>query len=178
MKLRSLIAVLIFSFTITAISYAANVQDTIIMYKEKVDAAATVFDTVGLEKAAEIFMDKEGKYFFDKGKGYVYIIDESGTVRAHAAKPALVGKKLMKLKDIDGYPIIQSVIDIGAKYKSGWVQYKWPKPGEVKASPKTTYSRQVIKDGKKYVVCAGVYDIALKEVYKVYPAEKSKILDY
>lgn len=89
---------------------------------------------------------------------YIFALDsETGVILAHPIKPALIGKNLMGLKDVEGTMIFVELVK-GAKSPSGeaWVNYMWPKPGEKKPSKKATYVFKV--KGQNIAVAAGIYE--------------------
>jgi cytochrome c len=59
---------------------------------------------------------------------YAFIYDKEGVCLANGARPALVGKNLMSLKDQDGKHLIQEMHTIAYGAGSGWLTYKWPSP--------------------------------------------------
>ena len=78
----------------------------------------------------------------------------SGLCVAHGARPALIGKNLIDLKDQDGQFLIRDLAAIAQSPGSGWVDYKWPNPLTNKIEDKTSY---VEKLGTNYFVGVGVY---------------------
>jgi len=94
---------------------------------------------------------KDGK--FVKDKIYVFVM-RGGIVVAHPFRPKAIGADLINYKDKEGKEFVKEYIEIVKGKGSGWVDYKWPKPGEEKISDKTTY---VLKVDDKYYVCAGYY---------------------
>jgi cytochrome c len=82
-----------------------------------------------------------------------FIYDLSSRCVAHGARPALIGKNLLDLKDQDGKYLIREMIRIARGSGSGWVNYKWPNPLNNKIEDKVSY---VEKMGD-YFVGVGVY---------------------
>ncbi len=85
---------------------------------------------------------------------YPFIYDLKGVCVAHGARPALIGKNLIDLKDQDGKYLIREIIAIAEGPGSGWVDYKWPNPISNKIEDKSSY---VEKLGDNYFVGVGVY---------------------
>ena len=85
---------------------------------------------------------------------YPYIYNLSGLCVAHGARPALINKNLIDLKDQDGNYLIRAHIEIAKGPGSGWISYKWPHPQTNKIEDKTSY---VEKMGDDYFVGVGVY---------------------
>jgi signal transduction histidine kinase len=107
------------------------------------DGAATTFKEVS---------DKSVKAFHDRDL-YPFIYDMSGKCVAHGARPALIGKNLIDLKDQDGKYLIREMVAISKGPGSGWVDYKWPNPLTNKIEDKSSY----IEKMGDYFVGVGVY---------------------
>ena len=97
--------------------------------------------------------DQSTKDFHDRDL-YPFIYDLSGLNVAHGARPALVGKNLISLKDQDGKYLIKDIIAIATTAGRGWIDYKWPNPLTNKIEDKSSY---IEKLGDNYVVGVGVY---------------------
>jgi cytochrome c len=110
--------------------------------------AAAYLQENGADKAFAVFNDKTGP-FIDRDL-YVYALDAGATARAHPISPALVGKSLADLKDVDGKPFVREILAIA---DSGWVDYKWMNPQTKQVEQKTAY---VVKVGE-YHVAVGAY---------------------
>jgi cytochrome c len=96
--------------------------------------------------------DKSTKKFHDRDL-YPFIYDMSGLNVAHGARPALIGKHLIGLKDQDGKYLIREMIDIANGLGSGWIDYKWPNPITNKIEDKSSY----IEKMGEYFVGVGIY---------------------
>ena len=79
----------------------------------------------GLEATLKAVSDKSVGEFHDRDL-YPFIYDMNGTCIAHGARPALIGKNLIDIKDQDGKYLIQEMIKIANGPGSGWIDYKWP----------------------------------------------------
>jgi signal transduction histidine kinase len=77
----------------------------------------------------------------------------SGLCVAHGARPALIGKNLIDLKDQDGKFLIREMVSIAKAPGSGWIDYNWPNPLTNKIEDKSSY---VEKMGD-YFVGVGIY---------------------
>jgi signal transduction histidine kinase len=82
---------------------------------------------------------------------FIYLLN--GVNVAHGARPALVGKNLLNLKDPDGVPLIRQMVEIANGLGSGWINYKWPNPITNAIEDKTSY----IEKMEDYFVGVGVY---------------------
>jgi hypothetical protein len=58
---------------------------------------------------------------------------------AHGARPILIGKNLISIKDQDGKYLIQEMIELAKDKGGGWIEYKWPHPTTNKIEDKTSY---------------------------------------
>jgi len=127
-------------------------------YGSKDEAVAMVkrvedmFASAGAESTFKAVSDMSVASFHDRDL-YPFIYDLSGRCVAHGARPALIGKNLLELKDQDGKYLIREMVAIARGPGSGWVNYKWPNPLSNKIEDKTSY---VEKMGD-YFVGVGVY---------------------
>ena len=84
---------------------------------------------------------------------YPFIYRLDGVNVAHGARPALVGKNLLLIKDPDGVPLIRLMVEMAKGSGSGWLDYKWPNPITNVIEDKTSYF-EIMGD---YFVGVGVY---------------------
>jgi cytochrome c len=127
-------------------------------FGSKAEAVAMVkrvqamFAKDGADATFKAVSDKSVAEFHDRDL-YPFIYDMSGICVAHGARPALIGKNLIDLKDQDGKYLIREMVDIANETGSGWIDYKWPNPLTNKIEDKSSY---VEKMGN-YFVGVGVY---------------------
>lgn len=98
-------------------------------------------------------VNKQDPAFHDRDL-YPFIYNLEGVNVAHGARPALIGKNLVNLKDPDGIPLIRLMIEIAKGKGSGWIRYKWPNPINNKIEDKTSYCEKL---GDNYFVGVGIY---------------------
>ncbi len=110
------------------------------------------FKAVGAEATFKAVSDKTAAEFHDRDL-YPFIYDMSGLNVAHGARPALIGKNLIGLKDQDGKFLIRDMIEIVKTKGSGWYDYKWPNPINNKIEDKSSYVEKL----GDYWVGVGVY---------------------
>lgn len=152
---RILMAVLVLSccFSFATVSVAgeqATKEEVIAKCKEAVKLA----QDQGLDAAIQQVNDKSGPFVWKDT--YVFIVDmDNVSVLAHPIKPKLIGKKLAALKDVNGKMFFTEFVNVAKADGEGWVDYMWPKPGEKKPSPKSTYVFRV--PGQSAAMCAGIY---------------------
>lgn len=70
--------------------------------------------------------------------GYFFIYDMDGVSLMHPRQPELMGRNLWELRDINGVPVIQSLI-AAAAHGGGYVHYTWRKPSLGAYAPKLGY---------------------------------------
>jgi signal transduction histidine kinase len=114
------------------------------------------FKKDGPELTFKAVSDKNTKEYHDRDL-YPFIYDMRGSNKglnvAHGARPALIGKNLIDLKDQDGKYLIREMVDIASGPGSGWVNYKWPNPTTNKIEDKSSY----IEKMGDYLVGVGAY---------------------
>lgn len=127
-------------------------------FGSKAEAVAMVkrvqvmFRERGAEATFKAVSDKSTAEFHDRDL-YPFIYDMAGVNLAHGARPALIGKNLIGLKDQDGKFLVREMLEIAKTKGSGWFDYKWPNPINNKIEDKSSY---VEKMGD-YWVGVGVY---------------------
>jgi two-component system NarL family sensor kinase len=70
--------------------------------------------------------------------GYFFVYDLQGRVLMHSRQPELIGQDLWGLRDPQGRPTIQQLIQ-QAKAGGGYVEYLWRKPSSSQLAPKLGY---------------------------------------
>jgi cytochrome c len=106
----------------------------------------------GPELTFRAVSDKSVKKYHDRDL-YPFIYDLKGLCVAHGARPALIGKSLIDLKDQDGRYLIREMVRIAEGPGVGWVDYKWPNPITNKIEDKSSY----IEKMGDYFVGVGIY---------------------
>lgn len=153
--MRSLAACLAFACLLT-VSPAAPLE-----FGTREEAVAMVkrvqemFRAEGPEATFRAVSDKSVPAFHDRDL-YPFIYDMKGINVAHGARPALIGKNLISLKDQDGVYLIREMVVIANGKGSGWIDYKWPNPLTDRIEDKSSY----IEKMGDYFVGVGVYRVA------------------
>ena len=119
--------------------------------KAMVEKAVKLIQAEGKDKAFAQINDPAGP-FVDRDL-YVFVLNLEGTTVAHGVNKALIGKSLVNLKDADGKPFIQEMIEMGKAGKVGWVDYKWTNPQTKKVEAKSSYLMKV----GDVIVGVGIY---------------------
>jgi cytochrome c len=143
----AMVALLSFTFSASAAEFGTKTE-AVVMVKR----VQAMFAKDGADATFKAVSDKSVAEFRDRDL-YPFIYDMSGICVAHGARPALIGKNLIDLKDQDGKYLIREMVDIANETGSGWVNYKWPNPLTNKIEDKSSY---VEKMGN-YFVGVGVY---------------------
>ena len=154
-------------FVITHFTYAAE-QLSPEWCKTKVQKAADLIKNKGPDAFA-IIRNPQGEFCTDDGEGYVWVHDLNSVIIVNPVKPILEGRCLVEFKDPSGKRIFAAFNKVAENYGQGWVEYTWPKPGKLEASPKISYIMLV--DGTNYVVGAGVFDLKADDIAKKFPTD-------
>lgn len=109
--------------------------------KAMVEKAVKLIETEGKDKAFQQFNDPSGP-FVDRDL-YVFVLNMEGVTVSHGANKALIGKSLLNLKDADGKPFIQEMLEMGKAGTAGWIDYKWANPQTKKVELKSSYIKKV-----------------------------------
>jgi len=140
-------ALIAFACSASAAEYGTK-DEAVAMVKR----VRAMFVKDGRDATFKAVSDKLVGEFHDRDL-YPFVFDMNGNCVAHGARPALIGKNLIDLKDQDGKYLIREMVQIVNGPGSGWIDYKWPNPLNNKIEDKTSY---VEKMGD-YFVGAGVY---------------------
>ena len=141
-------------------------------YKDTRNLVALVEDAAGLieakGEAAFTEFGIEGTRWFN-GSTYLFVYDVDGNTVFHPISPELLGRNVADLKDIDGKPVVQEVIDVAKlpeRAASGWVFYRWQDQRQLSPIWKSSYVRKAVTPtGKTYVVGSGLYDIKVERSF-------------
>lgn len=141
----------LFCFAVTAAkadeSESGTREEAIAMVKRVQDK----FRSDGPQATFAAVSDKSVKEFHDRDL-YPFIYDLNGVNVAHGARPALIGKNLISLKDQDGKYLIREMIDLAESKGNGWINYKWPHPITNRIEDKISYIERM----GEYFVGVGV----------------------
>lgn len=140
------------TFLVGSGAYDMPVQKVFVV--DAVDSAVRLLERKGA-KVFETFRDRRSQYLYQDM--YVFVIAENGMELLNAAFPKLEGRNVLDYHDSKGNYFVKEFIRIAKNKGKGWVNYDWPKPGDVEKLQKSTYVRKAMVDGKMVVVCAGLY---------------------
>jgi len=139
MKKFVLAAVLLLGFAVSA--GAAGDHATPDEAKAMAIKAAAYLKANGEEKAFAAFKDPAGG-FRDRDL-YVVVQGLDGTMKFHPILPAMIGKSLIDLRDVDGKLFVHDIVAIK---DAGWVEFKWQDPVSKSVAPKKSYFIRVGDD--------------------------------
>ena len=138
--------------------------------KQKAKEAAALLKAQG-DGALTAIKDPNGAFRFADGKGYVWVHNLDGVMVMHPIKPALDGKGLLDMRDVNGTYLFVAMNEICEENGEGWVPYAWPKPGEENSSPKISYVVLVEKGDNSYIAGAGMYDVTAADIKAKFPGD-------
>jgi cytochrome c len=147
-SLTIVLVVMVASANLSRASEFGTREEAVAMVKRVQDK----FRKDGADATFKAVIDQSTKEFHDRDL-YPFIYDLTGLSVAHGARPALVGKNLISLKDQDGKNLIREMIAIATTSGSGWIDYKWPNPITNKIEDKSSYVEKL----GDYLVGVGVY---------------------
>jgi len=146
---RLWIVLLVLCFTAPAL--AGTRDDCIAKCKE----AGEFIKTQGINAAIKEINDKEGRFVWNDGVSYVFLMNMKARMLAHPHKPELLKPAtLIDATDIDGKAFFRDFVKKAEKGK-GWAKYMWPVPGMEINKPKHTFIYRVPETD--YFVGAGFY---------------------
>lgn len=119
-----------------------------------VDSAAMLIEKEG-RQAFPIIRDKAGPFMFLDT--YVFIDSPDGVELVNGAFPNIEGRNLMDYKDASGKYMVRGYIGTALTKGAGWVDYLWPKPGQLVSSKKHTYVRKAKYGDEIFIVGSGTY---------------------
>lgn len=105
------------------------------------DKAMAYYQENGRDAAFAAFNDPEGE-FVDRDL-YVFCLDFEGGWHAMGAKPELVGRSAIDLKDKDGKFLVKEMIEVARNDGTGVVNYTWPNPVTGKVGGKSSYIQRL-----------------------------------
>jgi|GEM_PF-1829148 len=138
--------------------------------KQKVSEAVSLLEAEG-RAGFEKLRDPRGPFRFANGDGYVWVNNIDGLTVVQPMKPALEGTPTLTLMDSTGFRFIKAMNSVATQNGSGWVAYRWPKPGTSKESPKISFVHKAVIEGRIYVVGCGIYDITEDKLKECIPGE-------
>jgi hypothetical protein len=126
-----------------------------IFIKDNVDRAVDLIKTKGINEAFMEFSDPAKPFSFFNT--YITVVDSSGKTLLDPAFPGMTRRDLTSFKDAVGKSVVVESLEKLKISDEAWVQYLWPKPGEMLPSRKLLYCRKNIADGNTLYICSDFY---------------------
>jgi signal transduction histidine kinase len=126
-----------------------------VFIQDNVDRAVDLIKTKGIKEAFSEFSDPSTSFSFFNT--YITVVDSSGKTLLDPAFPGMTRRDLASFKDAVGKTVIVEAIEKLKSSDIAWVQYLWPKPGEILPSRKLLYCRKIIVDGNTLFICSDFY---------------------
>lgn len=143
--------ILLLVLLLTAPALAGTRDDCIAKCKE----AGDFIKTQGINAAIKEINNKNGRFVWNDGVSYVFLMNMKARMLAHPHKPELLKPEtLIDATDVDGKAFFRDFIKRAEKGK-GWTKYMWPVPGMDVNKPKHTFIYRV--PDTDYFVGAGFY---------------------
>ena len=135
----------------TVPALAGTRDDCITKCKE----AGEFIKTQGINAAIKEINNKDGRFVWNDGVSYVFLMNMNAKMLAHPHKPELTKPDtLIEATDVDGKAFFKDFVKAAEKGK-GWAKYMWPVPGMEINKPKHTFIYRV--PDTEYFVGAGFY---------------------
>ncbi|MEI7981556.1 MAG: cache domain-containing protein [Bacteroidota bacterium] len=102
------------------------------------------------------------------GNRYLFAYDLDGTCIFHPVSPELIGRNIIKMKDLNGKPVIGEIVQIASntKHPYGWVHYLWMEPGEIYPEYKSSYiMRLTDPSGHVFAIGSGNYKQKAEKIF-------------
>ena len=121
-----------------------------------VERAAAAVEAKGPTAFADFTRDHAG---WNPGEPYLFVYTADGHSAFHATNAELVGRDLSQLRDFNGKPMVQHMLDVARRPErdaSGWIFYLWAEQWEFQPRWKASYIRKAVApDGRVYAVGSG-----------------------
>jgi len=169
----SLLLIVVFTLSIALISYHLHHQ----LYEAKKEEIRHTLETSWGVVAYYVQQAERGELDSDEAQrqarealrsmrfddsNYFWINDLSPTMVMHPMKPELEGQNVAAMKDPQGKPLFQEMVQVARNAGEGYVSYLWAKPGKDRPVPKISYVKLIPEWG--WIVGAGLYVDDVDEV--------------
>ncbi len=119
-----------------------------------VNKAAALIESKGKAAFSE-FRKHDSEWWFDNT--YLFVYDKDMNVLLNPAFPQREGTNVHGQKDVNGKLFHDEFMKVIHDKGSGWVDYMFPKPGQIQPSHKWSYVKAVKIDGATGMIGAGFY---------------------
>lgn len=118
--------------------------------------------TLNQQQAQQHALDTIAAMRYDESN-YYWINDYQPNMVMHPIKPDLIGKSLANNKDPDGTLLFVEMVNIVKQQGSGFVPYKWPKPGKDEPVDKIAFVKGFTP--WQWIIGSGVYLDTIDEAF-------------
>jgi len=150
--MRGRISLAMIALVLATVCASAGEYGTMDEAKTLAIRAAEFLKANGVDKARDTFAKKDGG--FQDRDLYPFMQDRNGILLGHATMPALVGRNMSDMKDVDGKAFPR---EISALKEPGWVDFRWQHPQTKAVVAKTDYCIPVQTDKGDVIVGVGAY---------------------
>ena len=119
-----------------------------------VHKAAALVERKGKAALAE-FRTRDSEWWF--GSTYLFMYDQNLNVLLNPAFPAREGTNPRGETDANGKPFHDEFLKVVQARGAGWVDYRFPRPGQTQPTLKWSYVKAVTIDGTPAIIGAGFY---------------------
>jgi signal transduction histidine kinase len=142
----------VFMLVLLAVPAPAGTRDDCVT---KCKEAGQFITEKGIDAAIKEIGDINGRFVWNDGVSYVFLMNMKAKMLAHPHKPALTEKESLRdTTDVNGKLLFQEMVKKAERGK-GWTKYVWPVPGMDVNKPKHTFIYRV--PNTDYFVGAGFY---------------------
>jgi hypothetical protein len=136
------------------IAGAATDEDAVQM----VESAGKMIELMG-DAALPVISDPGGRCCDKERNLYVFVFNDNVVMMAHSERHDIIGVSFKEHGPIttNNQDASEIMVIKAMKEGSGWTDYPYFNPATEKISMKHTYSKLFRHDGKKYIVCCGVW---------------------
>jgi hypothetical protein len=151
-SIAGVLAVLMLISLVMAVPALAGTRDDCIT---RCKEAGEFINAQGINAAIKEINKKDGRFVWNDGVSYVFLMNMNAKMLAHPHKPELTKPDtLIEATDVDGKAFFKDFVKAAEKGK-GWAKYMWPVPGMEINKPKHTFIYRV--PDTEYFVGAGFY---------------------
>jgi cytochrome c len=122
--------------------------------EKMVNKAAALIESRGKAAFSE-FRRRDSEWWF--GSTYLFVYDQDLNVLLNPAFPEREGTNPSGEKDADGKAFHDEFLRVVQASGSGWIDYKFPKPGQTESSQKWSYVKAVNIEETPGIIGAGFY---------------------
>lgn len=121
-----------------------------VMVQDNVRSAVDLLQREGKVVAFKEFLDPASRYSFLNT--FVYVVDAQGRALVDPAFPEKQGRDLTAFRDTTGRQVMKEIMEKLSTTDEAWVQYLWPRAGQVVSSRKLAYVTKVRIGGETLFV--------------------------